>query len=182
MLFFINDMLIYILIFTVALSRFVPHMPNFVPLTALAIFSSAYLSYGKSLGFVLMARFISDWFLGFFAWPLMLAVYVSHAFGVVLGAWIARSEKASMKILKIGSTGFISATVFFLVTNFAFFYDFYPHSFSGIVSSYVNALPFLKGTLLADVGYTVALFSVYEALLYIKNRYKKKDSSILALS
>src|ERR1700690_3772436 len=84
-------MLIYIIILLAIITRFIPHMPNFGPITALAIFSGADMDWKKSVGITLAARFISDIFLGFFSWPLMVAVYASHLVGVLLGKWVARS-------------------------------------------------------------------------------------------
>lgn len=183
--------MIYLVIIFAIIARFVPHMPNFAPITALAIFSAAHLGWKKSVGLTLAARFVSDLFLGFFSWPLMLAVYASHLFGVALGLWIKKSLTSPLVPLhylerdnthissqemgrvgeglrkwgKILASGVISAAVFFLVTNFAFLYSSYPHTWAGIVQSYINGLPFLRGTLLGDVGYTLALFAAYEAVL-----------------
>ena len=83
--------MIYLIIFFAIISRFVPHMPNFAPITALAIFSAANLGWKKSVGLILAARLISDIFLGFFSWPLMAAVYASHLVGVLFGLWIKKS-------------------------------------------------------------------------------------------
>ena len=50
----------------------------------------------------------------------------------------------------------------------------YPHNFSGIVQSYINGLPFLSGTIIGDVGYTVALFGAYELVrMFVAYRKKK---------
>ena len=83
-------MLIYFIIFLAIISRFVPHMPNFAPITALAIFAAAYLPWKKAAGITFAARLISDIFLGFVSWPMMLAIYASHGVGILLGLWIKR--------------------------------------------------------------------------------------------
>ena len=85
-------MLIYAIIFLAVIARFIPHMPNFAPITALAIFSGANLGWKKSVVLTLAVRLISDIFLGFFAWPLMIAVYASHLVGVLFGLWIRNSN------------------------------------------------------------------------------------------
>ena len=90
-------MLIYIIIFLAINCRaFIPHMPNFAPITALAIFSGANLGWKKSVGMTLAVRFISDIFLGFFSWPLMVAVYASHLVGVLFGLWIKKTTSLSL--------------------------------------------------------------------------------------
>jgi len=153
-------MLIYAIILVVVITRFIPHLPNFAPITALAIFSGANLGWKKSVGITLAVRFVSDIFLGFFSWPLMVAVYASHLVGVLLGMWIKRSD--NYRWLKIVGSSLGASLIFFLATNFAFLYATYPHTVAGIVSAYANGLPFFRGTVLGDLGYTAALFGGYE--------------------
>lgn len=152
-------MLIYFIIFFAVAARFVPHMPNFAPITALAIFSAANMGWKKSVAITVAARFVSDIFLGFFAWPLMLAVYASHLVGVLLGVWIRRSP--NNRWLKIAGSSLTASAIFFLVTNFAFLYSGYAHNINGIIEAYTNGLPFLRGTIIGDLGYSVLLFGGY---------------------
>jgi len=169
-------MIVYSIIILAIASRFVHHIPNFAPITAIAIFSAAYLPWKKSVALTLVIRFISDIFLGFFAWPLMLAVYASHLVGVAFGLWIKKSQNHHW--LKITASSLGSAIVFFLVTNFAFLYAEYPHTWAGIVSAYTNGLPFFKGTLAGDVFYTVALFGAYELMRYIVRAKSRTAQSL----
>lgn len=152
-------MTIYLVIVLAVISRFVPHMPNFAPITAVAIFAGANLDLKKAAGITLAARFVSDLFLGFFSWPLMAAVYVCHLSGVLLGALIRRSE--NYRWLKIVGSSLGASIIFFLVTNSAFLYSNYAHNFSGVVLAYANGLPFLRGTLAGDLFYSAALFGGY---------------------
>ncbi|HYF05667.1 MAG TPA: DUF6580 family putative transport protein [Patescibacteria group bacterium] len=145
-------------------SRLVPHYPNMGVVTALSIFAAAYLPLRTALVLTLAVRLVSDYFLGFFSLPLMVAVYGSHMFGAFAGAWLRKQENSNYRYAKIFGAGLISAIVFFLVTNFALLYPgSYPQNLSGIVQSYINALPFFRGTLLGDIGYTFALFALYDA-------------------
>jgi hypothetical protein len=170
-------MYIYLIIILAVVSRFFPHLPNFAPITALAIFSAATLDWKKSVGLTLAIRFISDLFLGFFSWPLMLAVYASHLVGVLFGLWVKESQ--NYKILKITASSLGSSGVFFLVTNFAFLYSEYEHNLSGIILAYTNGLPFLKGTVVGDLAYTLVLFGAYAVVV---NAYKIKQKLKLVLS
>lgn len=167
--------MIYFIILLAIAARFIPHMPNFAPITALAIFSAVYLPKRQALLIPLGARFISDLFLGFFAWPLMVAVYASHMFGFLLGLWVKKSaEDTSSRWLKIGSAGFVSALLFFLVTNLVVFYQgYYPQNFAGQLLSYTNALPFLRGTLIGDVSYTLGLFGSFAMVRYVAGNYSR---------
>jgi uncharacterized membrane-anchored protein YitT (DUF2179 family) len=156
---------LYFIILLAVVSRFVPHMANFAPLTAIAMFAAYHLDWKKAAGLTFVARLVSDLFLGFFSWPLMLAVYLSHLAGVFLGTWMKKSESfGGVKILSASLSGSI---IFFLLTNFAFLYSQYPHNLSGVIQAYVNGLPFFRGTLLGDLFYSFALFGGYEfARLY----------------
>ena len=156
-----NLYFVYAIIFLGILARFIPHMPNLAPVTALAIFAAVYLPKKQAIALPLAVRFVSDIFLGFFAWQQMLVVYACHLFGVLLGLWVKSSESTSRRTIKIVSSGVISAALFFLATNLAFLYSVYPHTWAGVVESYANGLPFLRGTLMGDVGYTLALFGAY---------------------
>lgn len=153
--------MIYGIILLAALTRLVPHMPNVGLVTAVAIFAGAYMSTRKALGVTFLVRLFSDIAIGFFAWKLMVAVYIAHLAGVGIGRWVGRSTSVVSKWLKVGASGFISAGVFFLLTNFALLYAEYPHTWAGVVEAYTNGLPFLRGTLIGDVSATVVLFLAY---------------------
>jgi hypothetical protein len=166
-----NTFIVYAIIIFAIATRFVPHLANAAPITAIAIFAAVYLPKKYAIGVPLVVRFISDIFLGFFQLPLMIAVYASHGVGVLLGLWIKRSlNQPVSKWVKIVGSGVASTVIFFLVTNFAFFYSEYTHNIPGIIEAYTNGLPFLRGTLVGDVGYTVALFGVYELVQAIIKR------------
>ena len=164
-------MMIYFIILLAIAARFIPHMPNFAPITALAIFSAVNLGWKKSVALTLAVRLISDIFLGFFAWPIMLAVYASHLAGVLLGLWIKKST--NFRWARIISSSLFASVIFFLATNFAFLYKDYPHTWAGIALAYTNGLPFFRGTLWGDLGYTVALFGAYELVRYFVTRKKE---------
>jgi len=72
-----------------------------------------------------------------------------------------RIEVTKKKWFRIIASSLGTSIIFFLVTNFAFLYSSYPHDLSGIIQSYVNGLPFLRGTLMGDMFYSVALFGGY---------------------
>lgn len=176
-------MIIYLIIILSVVTRFIPHMPNLSIVTALGIFSAVYLSKKEAIAIPLAVRFVSDIFLGFFSWPLMVAVYAAHLVGVLFGLWIRKSsvvipdsDPESMglfkkleqsKWFKIIASSLGSSVVFFLVTNFAYLYAEYPHNFAGVMLAYTNGLPFLRGTILGDLGYSLALFGSLALVQYM---------------
>jgi len=137
-------------------------MWNFAPVTALAIFAAIYLPKKQATALPLVVRFFSDAIIGLFSWPLMIAVYLAHLFGVLMGLWVRRNKSVGRVI----AAPIISAGVFFLITNFAWLYPTYPNDLSGIMLAYTNGLPFLRGTMFGDVIYTVALVGAYESVRY----------------
>lgn len=158
----------YFLIFAAAILRFVPHMPNFAPITAMALFGGAHLN--KKFAFVvpIAAMVVSDYFIGFDSWQSRAVVYGSFLLSGAIGLWI-RKHKTLPNI--IGGT-LLASVLFYLITNFAFFYPLtmYSHDLHGVMTSYINALPFFRGTLAGDLFYVGVLFGAYEAVAYFKAR------------
>lgn len=144
-----------LLIILGATARLLPHSPNFAPIAAIALFGGLYLP--KKLGLVipLIAMFISDLFIGFYAWPMMLTVYGSFLIAGLIGQYV-KKRKSFFTIL--GST-LAASIIFFLATNAAVwaFGTMYSHDFSGLLQSYTMAIPFFKNTLLGDLFYTALL-------------------------
>ncbi|HSX34636.1 MAG TPA: DUF6580 family putative transport protein, partial [Candidatus Saccharimonadales bacterium] len=71
------------------------------------------------------------------------------------------------------------SAIFYLVTNFAYFYPptMYPHTAGGVISSYYNALPFFRNTLLGDLFYTGLLFGAYELAKWLAARRPHRITS-----
>lgn len=159
-----------ILIFIGAAFRLLPHPWNFTPIAAVALFSGAYL--GKKYAFFVpfLAMFLSDVFLGFYEWRLMLAVYVSFALAGLIGLVIKKRKNPGTVL-----AGSLAASIsFFLITNFAVwqFSFWYEKTLSGLFQCYVMALPFFRSGLLGDLFYTGILFGAYELILIL---VKKKE-------
>ena len=155
--------MIYLVIILAALTRVVPHMPNVAVVTAVAIFAGSVLPMRKALGITFLVRLFSDIVIGFFAWKLMVAVYAAHLLGVLFGKWIGSGKVSVARFGKVVASSLSTSILFFVLTNFALLYAEYPHTWAGITQAYVNGLPFLRGTLLGDVGFSVSMFLVYDA-------------------
>lgn len=142
--------------------RLLPHIPNFTPLGAFALFVGVFVAkkYWWGLSLPLFAMFLSDLFIGFYDFKLMVVVYGS--FLVYTGLGMLVSKRKSIAAVFLGSIG--GAVAFYLTTNFAVwaFSSWYPHTVSGLLLSYTLALPFFKYTILGDLFFTSVLFGVYE--------------------
>ncbi|WP_026898393.1 DUF6580 family putative transport protein [Daejeonella oryzae] len=150
-------LLIILAAFSRALPLLIPHIWNFTAVGALAIFSGAQFR-NKSLAFImpLATMALSDLFIGN---GFSLIVYTAFIAMVICGFLIRNRINVSNIVL----SSVAGALVFFLITNFAFLYSpsLYPHNLSGIIASYVAALPFLNNMVLGNLAYGSVLFGSF---------------------
>lgn len=159
------------LIAFVVASRFLPHMPNLSPLGAIALFGGAQFEKRWQAFLVpLLSVFVSDLVLnnliyahyyesfvlfydGFY-WQ-----YATYALTVILGA-VSLQKGGWLRILTASSG---SAVLFFVISNFGVWAGgtIYTMDAAGLLSCYVAAIPFFKGTLIGNVGYSAVLFSAF---------------------
>ena len=112
--------------------------------------------------------FLSDYFIGFYDWQVMASVYLSIALAYGIG-WVLRRHK---KWHNIFFAALASSFTFFIVTNFAVwaFFDWYPHTWAGLLSDFTLALPFFRNTVIGDLVYTFAFFGVFELVLKLSEK------------
>lgn len=160
--------LVIAIILLAAVSRLVKHPFNFTPVAAMAIFAGCYLHKKWGLILPLGAMFVSDYFIGFYDWQVMASVYLSMALAFVIG-WFLYYHKKWYNVI-FAALG--SSVIFFLITNFAVwaFFDWYPHTWQGLMVNYTLALPFFRNTLAGDLFYTGVLFGAYELVLFWARR------------
>lgn len=168
-----------ILVAAAALSRLLPHPPNFAPVAAAALFAGAVLPRRWSLVVPFGAMLLSDALIGFYQLPVMLSVYSSFLLVVLLGSWAARQKKRAESVVLASLSG---SVIFFLVTNFAVWAwgGLYPRTAAGLLASYTMAVPFFRNTLAGDLFYTAVIFGFYAALTWtIKNAGWLRDRQFL---
>ncbi len=160
---FIGPLLV---IFIAVLMRLLPHLPNFTPIAAMALFGGVYLN--KKYAFVIpfLAMFISDIFLGFHS--AMPYVYGSFILTGIIGLWLKKHKSAK----NIICSSLISSILFFLITNFGVWAGgWYPKTLSGLMQSYAMGIPFFKNTILGDLCYTGVFFGIYELVQLLITRH-----------
>lgn len=140
--------MIMILIILAAISRIIPHPPNFAPVGAIALFSGYAIGSRWSYAIPILVMLISDFFIGFHA--LMLPVYLAVLINVYIG------QRIRPKYALLGA--FAGSIVFFLVTNFAVWLMYDERTFATLAECYVIAIPFYRNSLCGDLVYTGALF------------------------
>lgn len=163
------------LIALAALSRLLPHPPNFSPVEAVALFGGAYFaSRAWAIAVPLIAMLISDFALGllqggiyleYFVSAHFLAVYACIALSAVLGFGL-RGRVNGARVLGYGLAG---SVLFFALTNFAVWLtasplDAHPACNAGLLPCYVAAIPFFQWTLLGTLFYSALLFGGFALL------------------
>ena len=143
------------MILAAALSRLIPHPPNFTPVAALALFGGAsFASKRAALCLPLAGLTMSDLVLGFYA--ITPVVYASFALIAVLGMWLRRRQG----LMPLALATVVGAALFFVITNFGVWAlgTEYPKTWSGLADCYVVGIPFFRNTLVSDVLYSALLF------------------------
>ncbi len=170
--------------FLVAIAfRFLPHWPNMAPIAALALFAGCHISgrSGMILAFGAMAfsDLLGAWFevpgMGFYNRTTMLTVYVALALIALVGIGL----RGRVNALTVPLASVAGTAIFFLATNFACWIDplmGYSQNAQGLMSCYVNALPFALSTLVGDLLYSGLLFGSY-ALVIAPNFSAKTANS-----
>ena len=142
-----------------ALSRLIPHPPNFTPIIAMAVFMPYMIrDVYVAMLIPLMAMFISDLYLGMHS--SMFWVYGSIMLCTLLSA--STLKQKSLKHLASVSVG--SSVMFYVITNFAVWLTstMYPKTLEGLVMCYTMAIPFFQNTFVCTILYVSVLFLIYE--------------------
>ena len=88
-----------------------------------------------------------------------LVTWVWYAGALGLGMTLRNSTNP----LRIGGTSLASSLSFFVISNFAVwasYHTLYPATLQGLKNCYVAAIPFFRNSLVADLVFTAAFFSI----------------------
>lgn len=168
------------------LLRLTPHVANFAPISATAIFGGANLNKRFAILVPLIAMAVSDYLLLYvspFGNPMVdfshiqpitamfhsttLYVWGSFVISGLIGIWLKSHKKPSYII----AASLLASIQFFVITNFGVWAGgMYSRGLDGLMESYIMGLPFFKWTLMGDLFYTGVFFGVYE--LAIRTAHK----------
>jgi len=154
------------IILFLALSRLIPHPPNFTPVISIALLSGCFFNnIYLSIIVLLLSIFISDFFLGFYE----NMSYVYFSFILINLIFFNISHKINFKNLYLFSC--FATLIFYLVSNFSVWATgtLYEKNLSGLINCYFLAIPFLKNTLISTLFYS------YLGLFIFKPKYKFKN-------
>jgi len=99
----------------------------------------------------------------------MLSVYIGFALMVFIGQYLQNK----IKVLPVLAGTIAGGAMFFLLTNAAvwMFGTMYPHTISGLLSSYYMGLPFWRNMVAGDMMYVAILVGGYEMITYASKKY-----------
>lgn len=162
---FLSPRLIFVTsaIFVAAISRLFPHIPNFTPLAAMALFGGVYFS-DKRLAIIipLITMFLSDAALqlitGYGFHNTMIFVYVSFLLTSIIGMIV----RSNITVLSVASGSILSSVLFFIITNFGYWAsNSFQMGITGLSTSYIMGIPFFAPTLAGDLFFNTILFGAF---------------------
>lgn len=165
---------LYMVLFTillVALSRILPHPPNFTAVGAVAIFGGSLFNRTyMSILVPLLSIFLSDivinntlyrgYYEGFTLFSEgSLVIYASIILMSIIGHLFIKMDN----IINVTSVATLSTLLFFVLTNFAVWYNgtLYSNDLSGLLTCYTMAIPFGLNSLLGNLTFSALLFIIY---------------------
>ena len=152
------------LILVLSFSRLIPHPWNFTPILAVGIFSGFYFrNFVLSFFIVIFSMFLSDIIIGFH--NTMFFTYISLCGAIALGLYIKK-----LKFIEIVFSSLFASIVFFIVTNLGAWLtlDMYEKNISGLMNSYILAIPFFHNTLASTLIYLFILKFALDYLIKFK--------------
>ncbi len=146
---------------TLAVSRLVPHPPNFTSLLALSFYIPAIFG-RKFIPSIMLSFLLTDLLIGFhnttfFTWGSVLAIGLISKFF---------SNKIFLRLLG----AIFGAVIFFIITNFGvWIVGGYEANIQGLFTSYTMAIPFFAYSLIS----TLIFSSIFETIIARKFLLKK---------
>ncbi len=150
---------------------------TFSPLGALAMFGGAYFTKrSSSYLFPILILLLSDLIL-------MNTIYAEYKSGFLynswywtygsfaLMVWVGEKMKNRISVKNVAMGCLTSGVIHFLVSNFGVWLNgcvsvasglIYPHTFSGMMGCYIQAIPYFKTFLIGNVVYSLFLFGGFE--------------------
>jgi len=159
----IKNISIVLVVLVAAISRIIPHPPNFTPIIAMGLFSGFYFKNNKALALLvpIAAMSISDVYFGFSA--ISAFVYLGLGLIVFLGCFLPNNEYTTSFHNILGGS-FVGSLIFFAISNFGVFLIGYPKSIHGLIACYTAAIPFFANTVSSTLIFSTVIFLCYDII------------------
>ena len=150
------------LILILALSRLIPHPPNFTPIIAVAImsgyfFKNIYLAFFT----ILISMLISDMFIGFY--KNMFFVYTAMFLISFIFYQLSEKLKKFKNVVLFTLSG---SLIFFIISNFGVWFvsNIYERTILGLVECYILAIPFFFNTIISTFLYLIVSKVIFDKI------------------
>jgi hypothetical protein len=167
-------------IFIATLSRLIPHPANVTPFTNLCLLAGSQINKATAFVSMMIALILSDLLLAhiygysaFGAWSWF--TYSGFAIVILIGTLLRNKLNKKTLLLSVAS----SSIIYWLWTNFGTWLitSMYAKTWTGLIACYIAALPFLRNSLLGDLGWMLVIWGIYYFLCQPKtNRAKQHDN------
>lgn len=142
--------------------RLLPFEFNFTPLAAALLFFGARVD-RKRLWIPVLALVATDVALDRFVYgypfsAVLLITWAWYAGIGLMGGWLKESDRP----LRVAGAALAASVSFFLLSNFAVWavWNMYPKNASGLLQSYLMALPFFRNTVASDLLFSTLFFGL----------------------
>lgn len=198
-------LIVMLLVLVPAALRLMDFQWNIACIGALSIFCGLYIRQRwLAIAIPLGAMIVSDVALGIFNHnlpkytfedPTRTFVYLSYVLMIALGISVRRywqrmnamqkedrSVASSVKwqwqrYVPVAGATLVGSLLFFFITNFGVWLYYEPHTWEGLTTCFIKAIPFYRTTLASDVVFTLILVGGYE--LFFKARVPVTSASRL---
>lgn len=163
--------IIALMIFFVALSRLLPHPPNFTAVGAIAIFGGTFFS-SRWLAWVIPV--LAVWFTDIILNNIIYSAYydgfvlmsnnlIFTAAALIIIAFFARGILQKITAGRVAGVSLGASAIFFLISNFGAWASsaIYTKDLAGLLSAYTAGLPFFLNTLAGDLFFCTLMFGSY---------------------
>ena len=150
-----KDFYIYLGIFiSLAVSRFIPHPPNFTSLLALSFYIPAIFGI-RFIPIVILALFFTD---------LIIGLHSTMFFTIGSVALIGLISKVFNQSILLRLFGALTgAVIFFVLTNFGVWASgSYGYTLNGFISCYLLAIPFFGYSIISTFIFSSIIETVYK--------------------
>ncbi len=139
------------------LSRLIPHPPNVTAVVGASLLASwgiRNLWVAALVPVAIMA--LGDLVLGWHGSALF-----TYA-GMLAATFVGRGLIRELSVVRVGTAALLASAAFFLISNFGVWAGgYYGYSVEGLVTCYLEAIPFWGNSLIGDLGSTAVLFGLY---------------------
>lgn len=146
-------------------------LPNFAPVAALSLFAGYFFRHiGMAILVPISVMAITNACLGGYpSWAVLLSVYGCLTVPALLGQrFLATGDHRRVaSITAVMGWSLASSLLFFFVTNYASWVQWYPPTWSGFVDCYVAAIPFFRYTLAGDVFFSALFFGGHAVAVHL---------------